>query len=190
MLRLGNRAAAVAFRSENKTLGNIDLQSIPSRFNFALLLAQNETERLIAEQCNRQGVSIERSTELIAFSQPEAASHIEAEKYVKAVLRRPDGRMEELEAAYLISAEGSHSLVRNTLNLEFKGKALEQAYALADLHIDGEIPEDALSIFATEQGFLGLFPMGKRRFRIIADRSRAPRSRRWRSRFSRNAKAL
>jgi 2-polyprenyl-6-methoxyphenol hydroxylase-like FAD-dependent oxidoreductase len=68
----------------------------------------------------------------------------------------------------VICAEGSHSSIRHTLNLDFKGKSLEQSYALADLHIDGELPEDSLSIFVVERGFLGLFPMGQRRFRMIS----------------------
>jgi 2-polyprenyl-6-methoxyphenol hydroxylase-like FAD-dependent oxidoreductase len=168
MLRLGNPATAVNIHGDSKQLASINLKSIPSRFNFVLLLAQNDTERLLSEQLRSQGVSIERSTELIAFSQPEPAPHADFGAVVKAVLRHGDGRLEELDAAYLICAEGAHSNIRHTLNLEFKGKSLEQSYALADLHIDGDIPQDSLTIFTSKHGLLAVFPMGNRRFRVIA----------------------
>ncbi len=87
---------------------------------------------------------------------------------VKAVLRNSEGFLEELEVAYLISAEGAHSTARQKLNLQFLGKSHRQSYALADLHLDGDIPDDELSIFTAEHGFLGVFPMGNRHFRFIA----------------------
>jgi 2-polyprenyl-6-methoxyphenol hydroxylase-like FAD-dependent oxidoreductase len=168
MLRIGNRGNFVQIHNERKQMGSVELSRIPSRFNFALLIPQNETERLMREHLSNAGIEVERSTSLIGFSQPESASHAESDGGLTAILRRADGKLEELEAAYLICAEGSHSSIRHTLNLEFAGKSLPQSYALADLHIDGEVAEDAISIFVVEHGFLGLFPMGGHRFRMIA----------------------
>jgi len=167
MLRIGSRGKFVTIHSERKQLGRVELSAIPSRFNFVLLLAQNETERLLREHLKEHRVEVEASTQLIGFSLADPATS-ETQEYIAAVLRGPDGRLEELAAAYIICAEGSHSSIRRTLNLDFKGRSLEQSYALADLHIDGEVPEDSLSIFVVERGFLGLFPMGGRRFRMIA----------------------
>jgi hypothetical protein len=42
---------------------------MPSEFNYVLLLAQSETERLLTEALNRQGVKIERGVELIGLTQ-------------------------------------------------------------------------------------------------------------------------
>jgi hypothetical protein len=42
------------------------------------------------------------------------------------------------------------------------------AYALGDIRVDGDLAEDDFHIFSTEHGFMGLFPFGGRRFRIIA----------------------
>ena len=63
---------------------------------------------------------------------------------------------------------GAHSIVRATLDLPFEGKTRVEQYALGDLHIDGELAETDLHIFSSEHGFLGLFPMGNRRFRLMA----------------------
>ena len=103
---------------------------------------------------------------------------------VRVVLRHADGRLEQAQAPWLISAEGAHSIVRATLDLPFEGKTRDEQYALGDLHIDGELAETDLHIFSSEHGFLGLFPMGNRRFRLMASnplsrpsKDTAPRSR-------------
>lgn len=168
MLRIGNQGTAATIYGNGKCLGKVHLGEIKSRYNYILLISQGETERILREQLARQGVSIERGTEMIDFSQLESDSQLGLNGGVAAVLRNKEGSIEELEAAYLISAEGSHSMVRRTLNLEFQGKSHRQSYALADLHLDGDIPDDELSIFTAEHGFLGVFPMGNRHFRFIA----------------------
>jgi 2-polyprenyl-6-methoxyphenol hydroxylase-like FAD-dependent oxidoreductase len=168
MLRIGNQGTAATIYGNGKCLGKVHLGEIKSRYNFVLLLSQSETERILREQLARQGVLIERGTEMINFAQLESSSQPGLNGGVKAVLRNSEGALEELEAAYLISAEGAHSMVRRTLNLQFQGKSLEQSYALADLHLDGDLPDDELSIFTAEHGFLAVFPMGERHFRFIA----------------------
>lgn len=163
MVRLGNRGLFTTLYSDGKLLGTVDLRQIDSRFNFTLLLAQSETERLLREHLERSGVYVERETELIAFSQGENSS-----AGVQITLRKSDGSLEEVDAAYLIDAEGAHSVVRHSMDLAFKGTSLPNSYALADLYIDGNLPEDQLSIFVPRSGLLAAFPMGSRRFRIIA----------------------
>jgi hypothetical protein len=58
--------------------------------------------------------------------------------------------------------------VRTTLGLQFEGKALDHEYALGDLFVDGEVPESDFHIFSSKFGFMALFPLGGRRFRLIA----------------------
>ena len=41
-------------------------------------------------------------------------------------------------------------------------------YLLADLHVDGEIREDELSVYLAADGFVAAFPMSGGRFRIMA----------------------
>jgi hypothetical protein len=50
----------------------------------------------------------------------------------------------------------------------FEGKSLTEQYALGDLHIDGDLPDSDVHVFSSEHGFLGMFPMGNKRFRLIA----------------------
>jgi 2-polyprenyl-6-methoxyphenol hydroxylase-like FAD-dependent oxidoreductase len=160
LVRLGNPARATTLYSDGEQLAAIELDRMPSEFNYLLLLAQSDTERLLTEQLNRQGVKIERGVELVTLSQhPDGVS---------AVLRSGDGAEEVLDASYLVAADGSHSVIRKALGLPFVGKSLTHDYVLGDLHLAGDVPEDQLSIFLARNGFLAVFPMGDRRFRFMA----------------------
>jgi 2-polyprenyl-6-methoxyphenol hydroxylase-like FAD-dependent oxidoreductase len=160
MLRRGQKASGTAIYGRGRKLATVELDRAPGRFNHILLLPQAETEELLTEQVRAHGVEVERGVELLSFSQDAHG--------VRAVLKDGAGGEETVEAAYLISAEGAHSSVRHALGLSFEGRALAQRYLLADLYIDGDIREDQLSVFLAKDGFVAVFPMAGRRFRVMA----------------------
>ena len=102
---------------------------------------------------------------MIAFAQGE---QIGTDEPPTAVLRRADGGLEELRPSWIISAEGAHSLVRRTLDLPFEGKPVGKQFALGDMQVDGGLEPGELYIFSSNDGFLGMFPLGSGRFRLIA----------------------
>ena len=165
LVRLGNRALGACIYGGGKRIFRLDLTRIDSHYNFILLVSQAETERVLREAIQTQGVTIERGVELVGLAQ-DPLSHDASP--VKAVLRHADGRLEQAQAAWLISAEGAHSIVRNTLDLPFEGKTFDDRYALGDLHLDGDLAENDLHIFSSEHGVLAIFPLGPRHFRVIA----------------------
>jgi 2-polyprenyl-6-methoxyphenol hydroxylase-like FAD-dependent oxidoreductase len=159
-VRLGNRATGGDIYGEAKRLVRIDFTRIQSRYNYRLFLSQTETERILREALEAEGSGVEWGVKLAAFAQHPSG--------VTASLEHSDGSLEELTVAYLIDAEGAHSIVRGTLGLDFKGKTLDQSYVLGDLHIDGQLANSDFHIFASEHGFMGLFPMGGSEFRMVA----------------------
>lgn len=160
MLPLGNRADAAALYAGGRKLAPIELHRMPSEFNYILMLAQSETERLLAERIACQGVKVERGVEVTAVR--GLADHAEV------TLRSTDGSEESVRAAYVIAADGPHSTLRKGLGLGFRGRTLPHNYVLADLHVDGNIAKDQVSIFLARKGFIALFPMGAGRFRVMA----------------------
>jgi 2-polyprenyl-6-methoxyphenol hydroxylase-like FAD-dependent oxidoreductase len=160
MVRLGNRARRTALYTAGHRIAGIDFSRMDSQFDYILLLAQSETERLLTEQLGRQGVKVERGVRF--------GSLTERSDVVGVVLTAPDGTAETVEASYVIAADGSHSPIRKHLGLPFIGRALPQNYVLGDLHLVGDIAEDQLSIFMAANGFLAVFPMGDGRFRLMA----------------------
>src|SRR5260370_1031478 len=165
MVRLGTPGLAASFYGGGKRVFRVCFTRIDSRYHCLFFISQAETERILRTAVEKQGVRIERGVELLGLAQ-DVLSH--DANPVRVVLRHGDGRLEQAQAPWLISAEGAHSIVRATLDLPFEGKTREEQYALGDLHIDGELAETDLHIFSSEHGFLGLFPMGKRRFRLMA----------------------
>ena len=162
MLTLGNRAGSAAVYAEGRKLAPIELHRMPSEFNFILMLAQSETERLLTEQLAQQGIKVERGVEVTSVRRSST------EQPAEVTLRSGDGPEEALTASYVIAADGPHSTIRKALGVAFPGRTLPHNYVLADLHIDGAIPQDQVSIFLATGGFIAVFPMGDGRFRLMA----------------------
>lgn len=158
------------FYGEGKSLFRLDFAHVQSRFPYILFVSQVETEALLRDAVAAKGVAVEWGTEMIALAQGSPAR---ADDLPRAVLRDADGMLEELRPAWIISAEGAHSVVRHTLALPFEGEPIAKKFALGDMQVDGALDQDELHIFSSREGFLGMFPLGKGRFRLIA--SDAPR---------------
>lgn len=159
-VRIGHRAQGGCVYGAGKRIFRLDFTQIDSRYNYLLFISQAETERILRKAISNAGVEVERGVKMIAFAQQATG--------VSATLQHKDGRLEETCASYLISAEGAHSIVRSSLDLPFEGKTLHESYALSDLHVDGDLPDSDFHIFSSEEGFMGLFPLGGSHFRLIA----------------------
>jgi 2-polyprenyl-6-methoxyphenol hydroxylase-like FAD-dependent oxidoreductase len=134
-----------------------------SVYRFAQMIPQSETERLLEEELARLGVTVEREVTLQSFTDDGAG--------VDAVLRRADGGTETMRAEYLLGCDGAHSAVRHGLGIEFAGSTEPSEWMLADLHIDGDISPDELTICWQQDGLVVFFPIVGGRFRVVADTS-------------------
>jgi 2-polyprenyl-6-methoxyphenol hydroxylase-like FAD-dependent oxidoreductase len=168
-LELGHRARVANLYSNGQRLAQLDFDPLQTRYPYLLFLDQAVTERLLTEHLAGFGVRIERGVELMSFDQGPAK--------LQASLRHANGRIESLRPAYLIGANGAHSVVRHGLDVGFAGKTFEQSFLLADLQADTEWPDDEFSIFASGEGLVALFPMGDGRVRLIADQPAAESNR-------------
>jgi 2-polyprenyl-6-methoxyphenol hydroxylase-like FAD-dependent oxidoreductase len=162
MIARGNRGLAGSIYDGGERIFRLDFSHIDSKYNYMLFISQAETEAILRDALAKQGVAIEREVELHALSQSDRGESI------TAVLKHKDGSLESATYDYLIDTEGAHSIARTTVGLQFKGKTLDESYALGDLYIDGHLSETDFHIFSSKHGFMGLFPMGNGRFRIIA----------------------
>ena len=125
--------AAVQFRGQiayvnGERVGEIEL-ALPADVPFTFVgLPQYDTERILRQELTSRGVSIERGVRLTGFVQDADG--------VTATL--DDGRT--LRSAYLVGADGAHSIVRKTLGLTFEGAAFEEQYMLGDVEVDWSLP--------------------------------------------------
>lgn len=161
----GMFANGASFYSGGKRVLQIKIDRDDTAYPRPLMLPQSETERLLSACLERAGARVERSVELTEL--------YDDGQHVSAMLRHSDGRQENIVAAWLVGCDGAHSTVRKQLGIEFQGEAEPNDWILADVHLDGEVASDELSIFWHRHGILAFFPITPMRFRVIADLGKA-----------------
>jgi 2-polyprenyl-6-methoxyphenol hydroxylase-like FAD-dependent oxidoreductase len=175
-LPAGKRVTHAAVYRRDGLLGTVELSTVelaPDRDHrgHVLLACQAEVERVLREQLARQDVAVEYGTELIALVQAERARSRPGEPGgpgVRARLRHPDGRLEDVAASYLISADGMQGTTGRLLKLPARGQPDGRSYVLADLRLDGDLGGDVISVFLGQGGFVMLLPAGGGRFQCVA----------------------
>jgi len=157
----GFAAHGAQISTGTEIMANVTLDSIDSRFNYALMIPQSETERVLEERLAKAGVRVERRVELKGFADKGDA--------VEATLVEENGGSETVTADWLVGCDGAHSTVRHGLGFAFEGSTLESHWALADGYVSGLDPKDRLHIFWHRDGILAFFPIVGDRWRVIAD---------------------
>jgi 2-polyprenyl-6-methoxyphenol hydroxylase-like FAD-dependent oxidoreductase len=162
-LPIGNKVHSAQTISGGKLIASVDLSLVKDTpYPYALMIPQSETERILEDHLATLGVTVERSTEMTAFSESEG-------KIVASM--RSKGAEQTSEVEWLVGCDGAHSVVRHGLGFEFTGTTEPSDWALADLHLTGTVSPDVLRIYWHSEGMLALFPMGSERYRVIANLS-------------------
>ncbi len=160
-IQAGMIAHGAQISTGKEIVARVSLDSIDSRFPYALMIAQSETERVLEERLAAAGVKVERTVELTGFTDKGAS--------VEATLKKADGSGEIVQADWLVGCDGAHSAVRHGLGFAFEGSTLESHWALADGYVSGLDPKDRLHIFWHRDGILAFFPISGDRWRVIGD---------------------
>jgi 2-polyprenyl-6-methoxyphenol hydroxylase-like FAD-dependent oxidoreductase len=161
MIARGFLGHGASMFSQGKRVVHLIFDELDSKFPFVLLIPQSETEAGLIEYLDSMGVQVERPVELTVFQQTSNC--------VTATLKHADGREEIVTAQYIIGCDGSHSTVRHTLDFPFEGTAYPDTFAIADVHVDWELPYDEVISFLEETGVLACFPMKGHRFRLLLE---------------------
>ena len=105
------------------------LEGVETVYPYALMIPQNETERVLDRFLNTLQARIERGVELTQFTTSSTG--------VVSTLRHSNGTEEIVEASWLIGSDGAHSFVRHQLGMEFDGETSPIHWVLADVHLEG-----------------------------------------------------
>ena len=160
-LAAGMQAHGAQMSNGKDVIARISLDDIESVYPYALMIPQSDTERVLEERLEKQGVKVERTVALESFK--------DLGNGVEAVLRKANGESETLTADWLIGCDGAHSTVRHGLGFTFDGTTQPSDWYLADGHVSGLEPQDRLHIFWHKDGILAFFPITEGRWRVIAD---------------------
>jgi len=131
----------------------------PSPFPHPVSLVQGKTERLLQQGLHERGGDVEWSTTLVGLTQHDDG--------IRAVLRTPDGHLDDVRARYLVGTDGARSLVRRLLNIPFPGSTYEATAFLADVVLEPAYKRDQLNLNLSNYGFVGIIPISDGRVRLF-----------------------
>ncbi|BDG70430.1 FAD-dependent oxidoreductase [Roseomonas fluvialis] len=157
----GNRVTAMNISSARKPIARIDLAAVASRYRFALMLPQSDTEEILERHLDAAGIRTGLGVELTGLDQDDAG--------VSATLRHADGREETARFAWLVGCDGAHSTIRHALGLSFDGDTMDTSWILADFRLNGAPfpPHEGFTDWHPD-GPLLILPLGAGRYRMIA----------------------
>ncbi|GAA2244632.1 FAD-dependent monooxygenase [Streptomyces amakusaensis] len=154
----GNRLDAVSYYSRKRPLGSVEMSRLTDTpYPFGLVIPQDRTEGVIRERLVELGGRVEQgSVTGLDNTGPRPLVTVE----------RPDGRTEEIEADWVVGADGAHSAVRTLSGIEFLGSGEDVLFAIGDGPIEGNLHDNELLYCYTRGGALGFAPFGGGQFRL------------------------
>ncbi|MEU5315662.1 FAD-dependent monooxygenase [Streptomyces sp. NPDC021056] len=136
----------------------LDLTTLESRFPFMLITPQCEVERLLERRAREAGVEFAYESEVVGLRQD--ADGVELE------VRGADGTVAVRRAAYVVGADGHHSVVRREVGLDFPGVSVIKSLFLADVRL-AERPADVLTVNGAGDCFAMIASFGDGWYRVM-----------------------
>lgn len=154
LLSRGRRTVrlTVHARSRAVEIPLFDIGSDDTPYPFLLFASQAETEAALDAHLTDSGLAVERGAELMALEQRDGR--------VTCHLATAGGG-ERVDASYVVGCDGGTSTVRQLLGIGFSGGRYPQRFALADVHVDGDLPPDRIHAYIRQHGLLFFFPLGE-----------------------------
>lgn len=163
VMKYGHKVPAANLWVKGEPVARVPFERIASDltpYPFLHIFPQDEHERLLIERLEALGISVERRTELVSFTD-------DGERVI-ARLRGPEGQEETCEASYIAGCDGARSTVRETIGTGFPGGTYRQLFYVADVEASGRALDGELHADLDEADFLVVFPLaGEGRARLI-----------------------
>lgn len=153
----------------------VQLKFVPSKMESgrdafqpkAIVIPQSETEKLLGDLLCERGGSVQWNTEFLDFEQNETM--------VSCRVRRAGNVEERIEADWLISCEGTHSVIREQAGIKFAGKTYPLAFFLADVQLDGWLTHGENYVWMHKGGSFAALPLpGQSNWRLFVDVTKFP----------------
>jgi 2-polyprenyl-6-methoxyphenol hydroxylase-like FAD-dependent oxidoreductase len=130
-----------------------------TRYPFILAVPQSITEEVLERHLDALGGTVERGTELLGVAADETGVTLR---------ERADGVEREGRSGWVVGADGSHSVVRHSLDIAFEGSATGRTFANVDALLDPGPPAGEGHYHFSPAGLLVIAPLPDGHFRITA----------------------
>ncbi|MFV0625339.1 FAD-dependent monooxygenase [Sphingomonas sp. ac-8] len=154
MLAQGVIDSAIDFHVSGERVGGLDFDhaSAPDTpYRFILMLPQAATEAVLIDALDDAWLAVEREVEVTGFVEEADGMRVDA--------RDAGGDPMTLRAAYVIGADGAHSIVRRTLDLAFEGAKYPQNFLLGDVAVDWPLDHARFRVFVHGDRIGLFFPL-------------------------------
>ena len=158
----GIRAGRFTVRDRDRVLLPVRFDGLPTRYPYALMVPQSVTEAVLLERLLELGGRVRRPCTVVDLAQDETGVTVTLE----------DG--ERLRAAYLVGADGMHSLVRERAGIPFAGGTYQDSFVLADARLRGAALADEVILYFSPAGMVVVAPLPGGIHRIVATVDEAP----------------
>lgn len=160
-LKKGHFCNAIHLYIKGKSIGRIPLSKIDSPYQFALMLPQNETEKLLLERLLEFKKEVERPLELVTLKQENNS--------IIVTVKDSTGKTEIITSDWLIACDGANSMVRQACNIAFPGEDLPDQFVVADATMDSFESNTEIHVFFDKGTVFAAFALGSNKYRIGAN---------------------
>lgn len=138
-----------------------DLQRVV--YPFGVSIPQPNLEAILEDRLDSVGVKVERNIRLTDLVQTGSGVNVYLERTDDSPLR---GSADDSEYQFVVGADGARSAVRGLAGLGYEHLGGPLTFAITDVPIDGPVPRHDVGYYYSDDGALGLVPMGAAGFRI------------------------
>ncbi|BCH20695.1 FAD-dependent monooxygenase [Mesorhizobium sp. L-8-3] len=164
LIAQGIKVPNFRMRDRDSVLLHVDFTGLPSPTPYALMIPQDESERILIDRLAALGHVVERPVRLQGIEITGGR--------IRAGCVGPHGEL-VIEARYIVGADGEKSTVRTQAGIGFPGETYG-SFLLADVRMDWPIAKDEVTLFFSEAGTLVVAPMSGDRHRVVAQLPDAP----------------
>lgn len=162
--KAGKAHKVARLNSGGKTVLSINFDKVESEFSQVLALPQCSTEALLLKRLKEFGGDVNWG---VALESIEALD----DGRCKVQLCQ-NGERTETIYDWVLGCDGTHSLVREQMGVDFAGGEYDKAFLLGDVKIDWDSPQkDDLQFFLSGKGYLLMVPLPDGMHRMICQTS-------------------
>lgn len=162
LVEAGLPSAEAVFYSSGRAVGRLTASATrDTRYPFLLAVPQSATEAVLEARLAELGGRVERGVRLTGLrDDPQAAA-------VSLTLEEASGTT-SAEAAWVVGADGSHSVVRQEAGIDFVGDATGDVFANVDTRLRNGPTPGVGHYFFSRQGMLVIAPLPGGVYRVTA----------------------
>jgi 2-polyprenyl-6-methoxyphenol hydroxylase-like FAD-dependent oxidoreductase len=157
----GLKASRFTILDRDRRLVPVRFDGLPTPYPYALMVPQSTTESVLLDRLTGAGGRVLRPYQVVGLD-------LEARRVTFA-------SGEQVQARYVVGADGMHSVVRDLAGIGFGGDSGPgQSFTLADITVESGLARDEVALFFSRAGMVVWAPLPDGDVRVVAEVDDAP----------------